>query len=154
MWPLCFHCCVRLLHAERSRPCFRRVCCAGDGACPSVNGVVAPPEPCTPACAVATHSLFTTCGATIDTILGHDEFDRNIREFESGCLSSADPLVFLDAIMVCCVLHPIYRSCQHWLTIVDLLVSTYCRAQTARTRMVWCCPAFQVMVAATFKRHI
>ena len=76
-----------------------RVCCAQNSCPTSATGQVLPPESCTPACAVAMHSFESTCGETFDNII-RDGFNRDFHAFEQGCLSEANPLTFLDAIMV------------------------------------------------------
>ena len=60
-----------------------------------------PPQTCAPACAVAIHSFWTICGAAFDSIV-RDDFNSQFHAFEQRCLSDADPLAFLDAIMVRC----------------------------------------------------
>ena len=64
-----------------------------------------PPQTCAPACAVAIHSFWTICGAAFDSIVPLSdsiEFNSQFHAFEQRCLSDADPLAFLDAIMVRC----------------------------------------------------
>eukprot|EP01046_Picozoa_sp_COSAG06_P016226 COSAG06_NODE_1067_length_10841_cov_235.349283_7_plen_85_part_01 len=79
-----------------------RICCGVDSAaCPvSATGAILPPQSCSPACAVAIHSFQSTCGATFDVNQGQDDFGLGVHEFEQSCLSTADPMVFLEAIMV------------------------------------------------------
>jgi hypothetical protein len=45
------------------------------------------------------HSFQSMCGETFDNII-RDGFNRDFHAFEQGCLSEANPLMFLDAIMV------------------------------------------------------
>ena len=45
------------------------------------------------------HSFQSMCGAAFDNII-RDDFNRDFHAFEQGCLSEANPLTFLDAIMV------------------------------------------------------
>jgi hypothetical protein len=80
----------------------RRICCGVDSAvCPvSATGAILPPPTCSPACAVAIHSFQATCGTTFSKVVGQDDFGLGVHEFEQSCLSTADPMVFLEAIMV------------------------------------------------------
>ena len=50
---------------------------------------------------MAIHSFWTICGAAFDSIV-RDDFNSQFHAFEQRCLSDADPLAFLDAIMVRC----------------------------------------------------
>ena len=93
--------CANCSHATGSR----RVCCGADGSsCPvSATGQVLPPQTCAPACAVAIHSFLNICGTAFDSIVPLSdsiEFNAQFHAFEQRCLSDADPLAFLDAIMV------------------------------------------------------
>eukprot|EP01043_Picozoa_sp_COSAG02_P105481 COSAG02_NODE_41475_length_394_cov_0.871186_1_plen_71_part_10 len=50
---------------------------------------------------MAIYSFWTICGAAFDSIV-RDDFNSQFHDFEQRCLSDADPLAFLDAIMVRC----------------------------------------------------
>ena len=55
-------------------------------------------QACTPGCAVALHQFTTSCGDIISLIDNENGWYHDVLMFEQGCLDSADPLFFLNAI--------------------------------------------------------
>eukprot|EP01046_Picozoa_sp_COSAG06_P020571 COSAG06_NODE_1511_length_9233_cov_3.730896_1_plen_241_part_10 len=88
------------------------ICCGTDSSlCPVSPGTASFPTTCGPLCAVAMHSFTAACGSSLDVIFGDDAFASGVAAFEQTCLSSADPRIFLDAIMTADCAHAVGTEC-------------------------------------------
>ena len=88
------------------------ICCGVDNAlCPASPTTASFPMTCGPLCAVAMHSFSTACAESLDAIFAGDDFASGMAEFEDKCLTSADPHVFLDAIMHADCSHAVGSEC-------------------------------------------